>query len=81
MTHDPWEDKRTTTHWTFCDNELYRAYNLLSEYDRENLLWEIDDELKQHDDKWDRSTEVTNYLVSRKLVHMQTWRLFFKLVK
>ena len=81
MTHDPWEDKRTITHWSFCENELYRAYNLLSDYDRENLLWEIDDELKQHDDKWDRSTEVTNYLVSRKLVHMQTWRLFFKLVK
>ena len=81
MTHDPWEDKRKITHWSFCENELYRAYNLLSDYDRENLLWEIDDELKQHDDKWDRSTEVTNYLVSRKLVHMQTWRLFFKLVK
>ena len=52
MTHDPWVDNRTTTHWSFCGNELYRAYNLLSDYDRENLLWEIDDELKQHDDKW-----------------------------
>ena len=75
------DDPRTVEHFDFCDKKIYRAYNLLSSYDRNNLIEEVEHELEQHEDKWDRCTEVTNYLVNRKLWHMQSWRYFFKLIK
>tara|TARA_B100000945_G_C20422036_1_gene618546 strand:- start:1870 stop:2529 length:660 start_codon:yes stop_codon:yes gene_type:complete len=75
------DDIRTVEHFDFCDKKIYRAYNLLSSYDRNNLIEEVEHELEQHEDKWDRCTEVTNYLVNRKLWHMQSWRYFFKLIK
>ena len=54
------DDPRTVEHFDFCDKKIYRAYNLLSSYDRNNLIEEVEHELEQHEDKWDRCTEVTN---------------------
>lgn len=74
-------DPRRVEHFDFCGNKIYRAYNLLSNYDRINLLKEIDNELEVCDDKWDSSVEATNKLQDRKLWYKTSWTNFFKLVK
>lgn len=74
-------DPRNVEHFDFCGNKIYRAYNLLSKYDRANLLKEIDNELEVCDDKWDSSVEATNRLQDRKLWYPTSWTNFFKLVK
>ena len=67
---DPyWDDNREFEYFDFCGNTIYRAYNMLSRHHMDNLLEEIDDELRVTDDKWDRSVEATNQLPKRKLWH------------
>lgn len=74
-------DPRTVEYFDFCGNTIYRAYNLLSEYDMSNLLDEIDNELEVSDDKWDLSVEATNQLPQRKIWYKTSWTNFFKMVK
>lgn len=75
------EDPRSFESFNFCGNVIYRAYNLLSDYDRNNLLCEIDNELSVNEDKWDRSVEATNMLSTRKLWYPVSWTNFFKVVR
>ena len=79
---DPyWDDNREFEYFDFCGNTIYRAYNMLSRHHMDNLLEEIDDELRVTDDKWDRSVEATNQLPKRKLWHRTSWMVFFSMVK
>jgi hypothetical protein len=79
---DPyWNDDRDFQYFNFCGNTIYRAYNMLTRYHMDNLLEEIDDELRVCEDKWDRSVEATNELSKRKLIHKTSWYTFFRLVK
>lgn len=75
------EDPRTNINFDFCGRKIYRAYNCLSEKDREGLLEDIDDELATTEDKWDLSVEATNVLPNRKLKYKDSWFNFFKMVK
>lgn len=75
------EDPRNIEHFDFCENKIYRAYNMLSKYDAKNLLEEIDNELEVSEDKWDMSVEATNKLSIRKLWYKTSWTNFFKFVK
>jgi len=75
------DDPRSFESFYFCDNLIYKAYNLLSKYDINNLLDEIDNELEVSVNKWDMSVEATHELPNRKLWYNVSWANFFRLVK
>jgi hypothetical protein len=81
MEPSKYDDVRVFEHFDFCGNTIYRAYNLLSKYDIDNLLHEIDDELNICEDKWDLSVEATNRLSIRKLWYPVSWNNLLKLTK
>lgn len=76
------DDPRTNLNFDFCGNRIYRAYNVISEEDRQGLIEEIEDELSTNDpNNWDLSVEATNNLCNRKLKNKECWINFFKMVK